>query len=220
MSCCEEYYQKASTILDEDCKMKLTKDDFIIVQWKIDRIDQKLSDSCRNWQAEYRNAVTQEDCDEVKKFYKPFLDKYESKFRIHYQMLQQMTRQADFADIPSTHEQMSDFTPSLAALDDAQALMKKKWNRNESGEEITRQYSTHCGHLTLTQPRQDYIRMDSTLNITPEGSQSEYKIPTTLRGGVNQTESHQTPRHLNREWQITIFLQLHQLGLQRHLTLP
>ena len=42
-----------------------------------------------------------------------------------------MTRQADLADMPSTHEQTSDFTPSLAALDDAQALMKKEWNRNE-----------------------------------------------------------------------------------------
>ena len=83
--------------------MKLTEDVFIIVQWKIDRIDQKLSDLYRKWQAEYRNTETQEDCNEVKKFYKPFLDKYESKYRIHYQMLhrihyqmlQQMTRQAD-----------------------------------------------------------------------------------------------------------------------------
>ena len=75
-------------------------------------------------------------------------------------MLQQMTRLVDLANIPSSYEQTSDFTPSLAALDDAQALMKKEWNRNEPGEEIPRQYSTPCGHLTLTQPRQDYMRMD------------------------------------------------------------
>ena len=116
--------------------MKLTEEDFIIVQQKIDRINQKLSDLYNNWQAEYRNAVTQEDYDEVEKFYKPFLDKYEFKFRIHYQMLQQMSRQADLADLPSTHEQTPDFTPSLAALDDAQALMGREWNRNEPGEEI------------------------------------------------------------------------------------
>ena len=91
-------------------------------------------------------------------------------------------------------KQSSDFTPSLAALDDAQALMKKEWNRNEPGEEIPRQYSTPCGHLASTQPRQDYMRMDSTLNITPEGSQNEYTIPTTLRGHVDQTESQQTPK--------------------------
>ena len=69
--------------------------------------------------------VTQEDCDEVK-LYKPFLDKYESKFRIHYQMLQQMTRQADLANVPSTHEQKSDFTPSLAALDDGSSLDEER----------------------------------------------------------------------------------------------
>ena len=68
-------------------------------------------------------------------------------------MLQQMTRPIDLATIPSTYEQTSDFTPSLAVLDDAQALMKKEWNRNESSEEIPRQYSTPHGHLTLTQPR-------------------------------------------------------------------
>ena len=95
-----------------------------------------MSDLYKIWQAEYRNMVAQEDCDEVEKFYKPFLDKYESKFRIHYQMLQQMTRQADLTDLPSNHEQTPDFTPSLAALDDAQTLMGREWNRNESGEII------------------------------------------------------------------------------------
>ena len=80
-----------------------------------------------------------------------------------------MTRLIDLANIPSTYEQASDFTPSLAALDDAQALMKKEWNRNEPGEEIPRQYSTHHGHLTLTHPRQDYMRRDYTLNITLKG---------------------------------------------------
>ena len=174
--------------------MKLTEEDFIIIQQKIDRINQKLSNLYKNWQAGYRSMVTQEDCDEVEKFYKPFLDRYESKFRIHYQMLQQMTRQADLADLPSTHKQTSDFTPSLAALDDAEALIGREWNRNEPGEEILRQYSTPCGYLTLTQLRQDFMRIDSTLNITPEGSQNECNILTTLRGDVDQTESQQTPK--------------------------
>ena len=34
--------------------------------------------------------------------------------------------------------------------------------------------------------------MNSTLDITPEGSQNEYNIPTTLRGDVDQTESQET----------------------------
>ena len=53
-----------------------------------------------------------------------------------------MTRPIDLANIPSTYEQTTDFTPSLAALDDAQVLMRKEWNRNEPVEEIPRQYST------------------------------------------------------------------------------
>ena len=109
-------------------------------------------------------------------------------------MLQQMTRQIDLANMPSTYKQTSDFTPSLAVLDDAQALMKKEWNRNEPDEEIPGHYSTPCGHLTSTQPRQDYMRMDSTLNITPEGSQNGYTILTKLKGDVDQSESQQTPR--------------------------
>ena len=72
--------------------------------------------------------------------------------------------------------------------------MKKEWNRNEPSEEIPRQYSTPHGHLTLTQPRQNYMRMDSTINITSEGLQNEYEILTTLKGDVNQSESQQIPR--------------------------
>ena len=69
---------KASTISDAEHWLELTEDDFTTIQWKMDKIDQKLNDLYRNCQAEYKNAVTQEDCDEVKRFYKPFLEKYES----------------------------------------------------------------------------------------------------------------------------------------------
>ena len=54
------------------------EDDFLAIQWKMDRINQKLADLYGNWQTEYRNAVTSEDCKEVKRFYKPYLEKYES----------------------------------------------------------------------------------------------------------------------------------------------
>ena len=85
----------------------------------MDRTDQKLADLYGNWQAEYRNAVTSEDCEEVKRFYKPYLEKYESKYRILYQMLQQANRQMGQAGILSVQEPTSEITPSLAALDDA-----------------------------------------------------------------------------------------------------
>ena len=58
----------------------------------------------------------------------------------------------------------------MAALDDAQALRRREWRRGEPSEDMPRQYSTLCRHLTPTQPRHEDMRMDSTLNVTPEGS--------------------------------------------------
>ena len=160
---------KASTISNEEHQLALTEDDFLTIQWKMDKIDQKLNDMYRNWQAEYKNAITPEDCKEVKRFYKPYIEKYESKYRILYQMLQQANRQTDNTSVPSTQEPTPNITPSLAALD------------------IPRQYSTLSGHLTPTQPLHEDMRMDSTLNVTPEGSLSN--IPAATGGNVNLTET-------------------------------
>ena len=161
---------KASTISDEECQLALTEDDFLTIQWKMDKIDQKLNDLYQNWQAEYKNAITPKDCKEIKRFYKPYLEKYESKYRILYQILHQANRQISQAGVLSTEEPTSKITPSLAALDDAQALRRREWRRGEPSEDIPRQYSTVCRHLTPTQPRHEDMRMDSTLDVTPEGS--------------------------------------------------
>ena len=120
---------KASTISDVKHWLALTEDDFLTIQWKKDRIDQNLAYLCRNWQAEYRNAVTLEDCEEVKRFSKPYLEKYESKYRIFYQMLQEANRQMGQASILSVQEPTSEITPSLAALENAQALRRREWRR-------------------------------------------------------------------------------------------
>ena len=56
-----------ATILDNEHQLALTEDEFLTIQKKMDRIDQKLADLYENWQAEYRNAVT-EGCEEVKRF--------------------------------------------------------------------------------------------------------------------------------------------------------
>ena len=55
------------------------EDDFLIIQQKMDKIDQKLTDLYGNWQAEYRDAMPSKECKEIKRFYKPYLEKYESK---------------------------------------------------------------------------------------------------------------------------------------------
>ena len=164
---------KVSTISDEECQLALTEDDFLTIQWKMDRIDQKLADLYGNLQAEYKNAVTSEDCEEVKRFYKPYLEKYKSKYKTLYQMLHQANRLMGQAGILSVQESTSETTPSLAALDDAQTLRRREWRRGESSEDIPRQYSTVCGHLTPTQPRHEDMRMDSTLDVTPEVSLSD-----------------------------------------------
>ena len=62
---------KASTILDEECRLTLTKDDFLVIQQKMDKIDQKLNELYKNWQAEYKDAVMSEECEDKRRFYKP-----------------------------------------------------------------------------------------------------------------------------------------------------
>ena len=97
---------KASTISDEECRLAFTEDDFLAIQWKMDKIDQKLANLYRNWQAEYRSAITSEDREEVKRFYKPYL----SKYWILYQMLQQANKQIGQAGILSAQEHTSEIT--------------------------------------------------------------------------------------------------------------
>ena len=81
----------------------------------MDKIDRRLDDLYKNWHAGYRDAATLEECNEIKKFYKPYLEKYESKYKILYHLLQQ-------PGVLSTQETTSGITPSLAALDDVPSL--------------------------------------------------------------------------------------------------
>ena len=123
-----------------------------------------------------------EECEEIRRFYKPYLEKYESKYRILYQILQQANKPGH-TSLLSTQEPTSGITPSLAALDDAQALKQKEWKRGEPGKDMPRKYSTISGHLMPTPPRHEDMRMDSTLNVTPEGSFGD--LPAAV-GGVEE----------------------------------
>ena len=111
---------RASTISAEERQLALTEDDFSVIKKKMDKIDQRLDDLYRNWHAEYGNAATIEECDEIKRFYKPYLEKYESKYRILYHLLQQPS-------LISTQETTTGITPSLATLDDAPSLRQREW---------------------------------------------------------------------------------------------
>ena len=66
---------RASTILAEERQLTLTKTDFLVIKRKLDKIDQRLDGLYQNWQAEYKEAVTSEECDEIRRFYKPYLEK-------------------------------------------------------------------------------------------------------------------------------------------------
>ena len=64
----------------------------------------------------------------------------------------------------------SGITPSLAALDDAPSLRQREWIRGEPGEDVPQQHSNISGHLMSTTPRHEDMRLDPSLNVTPEGS--------------------------------------------------
>ena len=84
---------RASTISAEECQLTLTETDFLVIKRKMDKIDQRLDGLYQNWQAEYKEAVTSEECGEIRRFYKTYLEQYKSKYRILYQMLQQASKE-------------------------------------------------------------------------------------------------------------------------------
>ena len=62
--------------------MTLTENGFLVIKGKMDKIDQRLDGLYQNWHAEYKEAVPSEECEEIRRFYKPHLEKYESKYGI------------------------------------------------------------------------------------------------------------------------------------------
>ena len=162
----------ASTISAEEQQMALTEKEFSMIKKKMDKIDQHLNELYKNWLAEYGNANTLEECEEIKNFYKPYLEKYKSKYRVLYHLLQQPRL------IP-THDGASGITPSLAALDDATSLKQREWIRSEPGEDTPWRYSSIKGHLTPHTPRSEDMTLEPTLNVTPERSLAD--IPTVVR---------------------------------------
>ena len=152
--------------------MALTEKEFSMIKKKMDKIDHRLDELYKNWHAEYGNANTIEECEEIKNFYKPYLEKYESKYRVLYHLLQQPSL------IP-THDSTSGITPSLAALDDATSLKQREWIHSEPGEDIAHQYSSIKGRITPNTPRSEDMRLEPSLNVTPEGSLVD--IPTVIK---------------------------------------
>ena len=151
--------------------MALTEKEFSMIKKKMDKINCRLDDLYKNWHVEYGNANTIEECEEVKRFYKSYLEKYKSKYRVLYHLLQQPS-------LISTHESASGMTPSLATLDDAPSLKQREWIQGEPGEDVPHKYSSIDGCLTPTMPRREDMRLEPSLNMTPEGSLAD--IPAAV----------------------------------------
>ena len=66
---------RVSTISTEEWQLALTEKDFNAIKKKMDKIDQRLDNLYKNWHAEYGSTATLEECDEIKSFYKPYLEK-------------------------------------------------------------------------------------------------------------------------------------------------
>ena len=54
--------------------MALTEKEFSVIKKEMDKIDQRLDDLYNNWHAEYGNTNILEECKEIQRFYKPYLE--------------------------------------------------------------------------------------------------------------------------------------------------
>ena len=53
--------------------MALTETDFRNIKEKMNKIDQRIEGLYQNWQAEYKEAMTSEQCEDIQRFYEPML---------------------------------------------------------------------------------------------------------------------------------------------------
>ena len=67
----------------------------------------------------------------------------------------------------------------MATLDDATSLKQREWIHSEPGEDIPHQYSSIKGCLTPNMPRSEDMKLEPSLNVTPEGSLTD--IPTVVK---------------------------------------
>ena len=116
-------FSRASTILVDEHRMALTETDFCNIREKMNKIDQRIDGLYQNWQAEYKEAITSEQCEDIQRFYEPYVKKHETKYKVLYQMLKQAIDQRNRD--PSSRVTASELTPSLVALEDVSTLKEK-----------------------------------------------------------------------------------------------
>ena len=122
-------FSRASTISVEEHQMALSETDFLNIKGKMNKFDQRIDGLYQNWQAEYKEAITSEQCEDIQNFYEPYVRKYETKYKVLYQMLRQAIDERN--KVTSSRVSATELTPSLVALEDASTLKSKEWNRGE-----------------------------------------------------------------------------------------
>ena len=161
-------FSRASTISVEEHRIALSETDFLNIKEKMNKIDQRIDGLYQTWQAEYKEAITSEQCEDIQRFYEPYVRKYETKYKVLYQMLRQAIE--EWNKVPSSRVSAAELTPSLVALEDASTLKRKEWNKGEPDIETPHMYSTIDGRLTPTAPVYKDMRTETTLNVTSEES--------------------------------------------------
>ena len=58
-------FSRTSTISVEEHQMALTETDFRNIKEKVNKIDQRIDGLYQNWQAEYKEAITSEQCEDI-----------------------------------------------------------------------------------------------------------------------------------------------------------
>ena len=168
--------------------MALTETDFHNIKEKMNKIDQRIDGLYQNWQAEYKEAFTSEQCEDIQRFYEPYVKKYETKYKVLYQMLKQAID--DRNKVPSSRVTASELTPSLVALEDVSTLRRKEWHKGEPDIETPHMFSTIDGRLTPTAPTYEDMKMETPLNVTPEESMEGLSAAV---GGIEDERATQHP---------------------------